>query len=383
MNSTVKYPHLHLVEWPFRVVPDENSCSFLADRTRLSADIQTLLRNLSRQPASSMHLMWAWFGAGKTHTLRHIEYLCHKEFTNIIPVYIEFPKSAKNFLDIYRTFITGVDLEVISNAYLEVFTSPAKEKISRELNLDFFDLSNALKFLYSGNNQEQEIAIKWLRTECREKTTLKSIGINQPIQKVEDAIRIINWLIRIINMGTASSGENSRVLLMLDEYQRIGGFREPSRDEVNGCIHSIFNKCPNGLSIIISFSGYPEGNKFPKWLSPEIKDRLDKKPLLLPPLSEDEALTFIKDILKHFRNPFLTISEACFPFTDDSALTIIKTIQAIKGKRHDEPKPRTIMHFSNLVLQEAEPLLESGELKIIDSDFVTKILHGISLTEED
>jgi len=327
--------------------------------------------------------MWAWFGAGKTHALKNIEYLCHKEFTNIIPIYIEFPKSAKNFLDIYRSFIAGIDLEVVSNAYLEVFTSPVKDKISKELNIDFYDLSNALRFLYSGKSQEQETAIKWLRTECREKQALKSIGINRPIQTVEDANRTITWLIRIINMGTASSGEISRVLLMLDEYQRVGGLRKPSMDEVNGCLHSVFNKCPNGLSLVISFSGYPEGNRLPKWLSPEIKDRLDKKPLLLPPLSEDEALVFIKDILKHFRNPSSTISEACFPFTDDSASTIIKMIQAKKGKRQDEPKPRTIMHFSNMVLQEAEPLIERGELKIIDGDFVSNVLRDISLTEED
>jgi hypothetical protein len=327
--------------------------------------------------------MWAWFGAGKTHALRHIEYLCHKEFTNIIPIYIEFPRSAKNFLDVYRSFITGIDLEVVSNAYLEVFTSSAKEKISKELNLECYDLSNALKFLYSGKSQEQDTAIKWLRTECREKLVLKSIGINKPIQTVDDAIRIIIWLIRIINMGTTSSSEISRVLLMLDEYQRVGGLRKPSMDEVNGCLHSIFNKCPNGLSFVISFSGYPKGNRLPEWLSSEIKDRLDKKPLLLPPLAEEEALIFIKDVLKHFRNPSSTISETCFPFTEDSACTIIKMIQAKKGNRQDEPKPRTIMHFSNLVLQEAEPLIERGELKIIDGDFVSNVLHGISLTEED
>jgi hypothetical protein len=247
MNIDIRYPHLHLVDWPFRIVPDESSCSFMADRTRLASEIGTLLRNLSRKPISSMHLMWAWFGAGKTHALRHIEYLCHKEFTNIIPIYVEFPKSAKNFLNIYRSFIAGIDLEVVSNAYLEVFTSPAKDKISKELNLDFYDLSNALKFLYSGKPQEQEIAYKWLRTECREKQVLRSIGINQPIQTVEDAIRVIIWLVRILNMGTVSSGEISRVLFMLDEYQRVGGLRKPSMDEVNGCLHSIFNCRPSAI----------------------------------------------------------------------------------------------------------------------------------------
>ena len=63
----MKYPHLGLVDWPFRVVPDESFYSFMADREQLVSDIRTLLRNLSRRSASSMHLMWAWFGAGKAH----------------------------------------------------------------------------------------------------------------------------------------------------------------------------------------------------------------------------------------------------------------------------------------------------------------------------
>ena len=194
----------------------------MADRTRLAGEIRNLLRNLSRQPTSSMHLMWAWFGAGKTHTLKHMEYLCHAEFTNIVPIYVEFPKSAKNFLDLYRSFIAGIDLEVVSNAYLEVFTSTAKDKISKELTFDYCDLSNALTFLYSGKRDQQEVAIKWLRTECREKQVLKTIGITKPIQTVEDAIRIMMWLVRLINLGDTLSGEVRRVLLMLDEYQRVG-----------------------------------------------------------------------------------------------------------------------------------------------------------------
>ena len=37
------YPNLKLKEWPFRTVPDENYCTFLADREQLKQDIVTLL----------------------------------------------------------------------------------------------------------------------------------------------------------------------------------------------------------------------------------------------------------------------------------------------------------------------------------------------------
>lgn len=382
----IRYPHLHLIDWPFRVVPDESLYSFMADRTQLVSDVKTLLRNLSRRPSSCMHLIWAWFGAGKTHTLRHIEYLCKTEFTNIVPIYIEFPKSTKNFLDVYRAFISCVDIDTVNNAYLEVFTSPEKDKIQNELHLSFPDLSNALKLLYQGTLDQREIVIRWLRIEHREKQILRKIGVVKPIQSSEDAIKVISWLIRIINLGGALSGEIRRVLWMIDEYQRIEKLRRPAIDEISGCLHSIFNKNPNGLSIIISFSGYPEEKRLPVWLSPEIKDRIGSaKPLLLPPLSSEESFKFVEGILTHFRASSSTLPNTYYPFSKKAIHKVIEIIKdrAAKSKREDEPKPRTIMQFFNTVLEEADLLIENSEMEIISEDFVSKVLKEICLPEEE
>jgi len=386
MIMKVRYPHLHLVDWPFRIVPDESFYSFMADRTQLVSDIKTLLRNLSRRPSSSMHLMWAWFGAGKTHTLHHLEYLCKTEFTNIVPIYIEFPKSTKNFLDIYRAFISCIDIDTVNNAYLEVFTNPEKDKIQKKLSFDFPDLSNALQLLYQGSPDQQEIVIRWLRTEYREKQILRKIGIVKPIQSAEDAIKVISWLIRLINLGGTLSEEIRRVLWMIDEYQRIEKLRKPSIDEINSCLHSIFNKCPNGLSIIISFSGYPEEKRLPVWLSPEIKDRIGiEKPLLLPPLSMEEAFKFVEDILTHFRNPSSTLPDKYYPFGKEAIQKVIEIIEdkAKRSKRKDQPKPRTIMQFFDTVLREADPLIEDGKMKAIDQEFVSMVLKDVNLPEEE
>ncbi|OQX54997.1 MAG: hypothetical protein B5M53_04885 [Candidatus Cloacimonas sp. 4484_209] len=330
--------------------------------------------------------MWAWFGAGKTHTLRHLEYLCKTQFTNIVPIYIEFPKSTKNFLDIYRAFISCIDIDTVNNAYLEVFTNPEKDKIQKELSFDFPDLSNALQLLYQGSPDQQEIVIRWLRTEYREKQILRKIGVVKPIQSVEDAIKVISWLIRLINLGGALSEEIRRVLWMIDEYQRIEKLRKPAIDEINGCVHSIFNRCPNGLSIIISFSGYPEERRLPLWLSPEIKDRIGiEKPLLLPPLSMEEAFKFVEDILTHFRNPSSTVPDKYYPFGKEAIQKVIEIIKdkAKRTKRKDEPKPRTIMQFFNTILQEADLLIEDGKMKAINQEFISMVLKDVNLPEEE
>jgi len=378
----MKYPHLNLIDWPFRTVPDENDerlCSYIGDREQLNSDVKTLLRNLSRRPVSSMHLMWAWFGAGKTHTLFHIKYLCKTEFKNLIPVYIEFPKAAKNFLDIYKAFISKLDMDIIDDIYSNIYG----DKVQRDLHYDFPDLSNALTLRIGGTEVQRDIVNRWLRAECKELRILRLASISKPIQTGEDCIKVIFWILRLVSLSKSDSP--LRIIWMIDEFQRIEDCRIPTQEEINSCLHSTFNRCPNFLSIIISFSGYPEEKKLPSWLSMELRDRMDIKPLLLPPLSKEESFKFIQDVLQHFRNPETTISNVFFPFKEQSVRKILDLIEekAKKSKRRDQPKPRTIMEFFNKVLEEAEPKIENKEIETIDVAFVDEILKDISLLKEE
>ena len=382
-NTTiVRYPHLSLTEWPFHVVPNEALYPVVADRTELRKDTKTLLRNLSRKSASSMHLMWAWFGAGKTHALHHIRYLCQSEEHDIIPIYLEFPRATKNFLDLYRFLIGGISFNIINDAYLEVFTSPVKNEVQMELQSDCPDLSNALLLLYQGKSSEQDIILRWLRTEIRDLRTLKTVGIARPISTAEDAIRIIAWLIRLISLGSSySNGSYRRILWMIDEFQRIKDCRPPVRDVICSCLSSIFNRCPDGLSIIISFTGRPEQKKMPDWLSKDLRDRIGiEKVLLLPPLTTDDAFIFVQDLLQYFRSSQLNDTNQLFPFNEETVRSIINIIQEKKV----ELKPRTIMQFFNAVLEEADIMIENGNLDVITPIFARDVLKDrVFLDQEE
>ena len=376
----MEYPHLYLRDWPFWIVPDKSFYSLIADRTQLISDVKTLLRNLSRRSASSMHLMWAWFGAGKTHTLRHIEYLCENEFKNLIPIYIEFPKSVKNFLDLYKAFISKVNMDIVDDVFSKIYG----DEVQKELYFDSPDLSSAFTLHIGGTDEQQDVVIRWLRTECKELRTLKTASISKPIQTAEDCIKVISWIIRLISLNNPDS--QVRTIWMIDEFQRIEKCRVPAREEISSSLHSIFNRCPASLSIIISFSGFPEEKKLPPWLSPEIRDRIGiEKPLLLPPLSIGEAHKFVQDVLTYFRNPETIAPNPLFPFNEDSVHKVISLIEekAKKSKRKDQPKPRTIMQFFNRVLEEAEPKIETGELKIIDARFASEVLKNVMLPTEE
>src|SRR3954454_19926501 len=105
----MEYPNLGLAKWPFSVVPDQQHCTFIGDRTQLREDLAELLAEIQRRDASRIHLFWAWYGAGKTHSLYFLANEIRRLGTGLMmaaPVYSEFSKAPGGFIDVYRTFIT-------------------------------------------------------------------------------------------------------------------------------------------------------------------------------------------------------------------------------------------------------------------------------------
>lgn len=366
----IRYPHLFLVDWPFNIIPEERYCTFMADREQMNQDINLLIRNFSRRDNSTINIMWAWYGAGKTHTLKYLANQCLGEEATFVPIYNEFPRKTRSFLDLYTAFVEKIDIELIQDFYLEVFTSPKKDEAQKVLYHDYPDLSNAMKSLCTEREDKASIAMYWLRAQNVPLKDLRYINITSRIDNAEKALKVITWLVQLFNWAQFSEHiVPARIIWMIDEFQRITGCRPSVQEEVNGCLLSAFNRCPRSFSLFLSFSGNP-GNKMPFWLSRELTDRIGiEKILLLPPLSTNEAITFIKDVLKQYRPPDNKPPSSTFPFDSEAAETIVHIID-----EKADIKPRTIMQACNAVLEEADMLIESGKQKIISKGFVVKIL---------
>jgi len=72
------YEHLNLRGWPFRVVPDLEFAAIWAGRPETKQQLERLVGRMQFLPRSSLHLLWANFGMGKTHTLLHLQHLCQR-----------------------------------------------------------------------------------------------------------------------------------------------------------------------------------------------------------------------------------------------------------------------------------------------------------------
>ena len=372
-DKRVRYPHLQLVEWPFQTTPDENFFAFMADRAQVKDDLRVTLRSLSRRNTSTIHLIWSWYGAGKTHTLRHMEYLCRTDYVGLLPIYTEMPKSLRNFCDMYRSFASSLDLDVARNCFLEIVTSPIKEAMEKELRTMSLDMFNAFTTLCTGSDQQQDLASRWLRGDALSVSEIRPLGIRKRIATSEEAIRAVNWIVRLFNAGASLSAEGiGRVIWMIDEFQQIGQSKPIARD-VNSCLHSIFNRCPNSLSLFISFSGKPE-KSYPEWLSPELADRIGvQKVVVLPPLTRSEAKGFVRDVLDYFRpRDSGTGDLGFFPFQEDTVDVLLEMI----AEDRKEIRPRSVMQYFSSVLEVAEPLMEEGKLDVIGQQFARRCLEG-------
>lgn len=370
METRVKYPHLHLVEWPFQVTPDQNFYVFMADRSQVKEDINTILRSLSRRNTSTIHLVWSWYGTGKTHTLRYMEHLCRNRYPTLLPVYIEIPKAFRSFSDVYRSFAAALDFEGLRDRFLEVVTSPLKERSEKELKTESLDMFNALTTLCTGTDEQQDTIFRWLRGEPMSVAELRPMGIGKRISSAEDVIRTVTWIVKLVNAGAAlSENEVGRLIWIIDEFQQVG-HSKPLAREINSCLHSIFNRCPNSLSLFISFSGRPE-KSYPEWLSPELVDRIGvQKVIVLPPLTLGEAKGFVCDVLDHFRPDSLKAPSQFFPFDEATVDTLLDLI----AKDRKEIRPRSIMQYFTSVLEVGEPLIQEGKLTAIGQDFALECL---------
>lgn len=371
------FNHLSLRRWPFSVVPEPAHCDFIADRTSFRGDVERLLRNLSRQNSSSIHPIWSWFGAGKTHTLYYLSNrvaeINQSPISHLQPIYSEFPRNPRSFVDVYKSFSLQLTRDTLTDAYLEICTSSESARLERDLAAISSDLVNAMKVLVYGAPPDQETTMRWLRAEPLPISDCRRLGISKRIVASEDSSRTLIGLIRMFALCASSQQKvNSRLIWLVDELQRIDRLPTRIRDEINTGLHSTFNACPTGFTMILSFSGHPS-ETLPHWFSPELKDRIGRaRVLILPPMETDDALEFIKDVLTHSRHSEDTNVDPFFPFTEKSCRTIIEDIQ-----ENDELKPRAIMQAFNSVLMEADPRIEDKEISTITPDFAKKVLSEL------
>jgi len=340
------YESFNFSDWPFRTTADENFASIWAGREKTRDQIDRLLRKIRLIPKSGLHILWANFGMGKTHTLYHLRYRCKnsKETPQIIPIYAVIPKRSTGFLELYREIVQGLPYDFLRKQLQKIGNNHSG---SVALHPMFQRSPGVVKALLSMNPDDIETsttAMQWLAAQPGlSSSDLSLINVSYRIKTPEDAINALSALTSLACYDQDPTKAN-RLLVMIDEYQRVGELKPKIAAENNSSLHTYFNQHPTSLQLVLSFSFGNKAN-IDYMLSPELKSRTDPQPINLDTLTTIEAVEFIRDLFSQFR--IKPDDRWSYPFTPNSIDKIIQTISSSKALT-----PRRLMIYFDHVLSQ-------------------------------
>jgi P-loop Domain of unknown function (DUF2791) len=342
--------------WPFDIVPRPGAPLSWADRSRLRQQIEQLGRRLGRHQAASLHLLWADFGAGKTHTLLFLKQEAEAgKYGGVLPLYSALPKGSRTFIDIYRAMVRGIPRGVLQNAYHAATKVLGTERVERELAHSWSNMTRCIQAIAIGSDIQQETALAWLHAEpginARDVHDLSLVG---RIRSTDDAVLALCGVVQLFGLAGFR-----RTLFMVDEFQRVETLRRQQQDEINAGLHSFFNASGQGMSLLLSFSFGVEAN-LRHFLNQELLSRADPLRISIPALSLTEAEEFLQAVLEQARDP-----TEHWPVDPDVVATIVRHVAS-----RFELTPRRVVKAAGLVFELAELDLEDGAIGTLNAKYV-------------
>jgi hypothetical protein len=312
-----------LSSYPFDIVPPTEPTSVWADRKDFRKQLNALAANWEHNPKSGLYLMWAELGAGKTHALRYLQGLTEAIKPPGLAIYCDIPEATGDFKGVYVQAVSRIpEGELATAIYKYRQTLGEASWLSAPLLRGDRDTPSVLWILAEMNSQMiGNQARRWLRGERLSPRELTALGVTGWIKSGDQAVRVMSTVCFLLG----KYGSHKRLVLMFDEFQRVGQLNQKRIRDVNAGISSLYNSCPEHLTIILSYSfGAPENIKY--MVTGEVLSRV-KGRLELPALKDDDATTFVIELLKfHSLN-----SKDQRVFTDEAVEEVISRLKQDTG----------------------------------------------------
>jgi hypothetical protein len=337
--------HLGLKGWPFNRAGQESAEVFIG-RDEMRRRLRLLLKSASRVPASQLVLLWADLGAGKTHTLRHLEWMAQDE-RDIVTIFVTTPEGITSFFDVYRACVDGaIAVGALASAGRDLFDR-TKGRVSS-------DVERAIIRIGMYRDEEVRTAQSWLRGEAVQRQAAKELDVTSRIKTPAEAIDALNDLIHILRRGDRT------VLLLIDEVQELADLAPRKQAEAIGGLHKVFDRNPEGLTMALSFTAASQGTMVDIIGGP-IADRANDT-VPLPAITPSEAQELIMGLLTHWaEDPTL----APAPF-DLAAIPAV--IQAVAANA-PALTPRDVITAFDGILRNADLDIEEQTITTIDVQY--------------
>jgi hypothetical protein len=355
--------------WPFDLSPRQGEPLIWADRSALKKQVERLGRRLGLHDAVSLHVLWADFGAGKTHTMLYLKQEAEKDkYGSILPLYCVLPKGCRTFTDIYRAIARAVPIQVLRDGYQKALTAVGRDAVERGLSSIWPNLARCFQAIAVGSEVQQSMAVGWFQAETGiPARDLRALSILGRVRSTDDAVLALTGMIKLFSLAG-----HRRTLVMIDEFQRVEVLRQSQQDDINAGLHGFFNACGRGMSLLLSFSFGVEAN-IRHFLNQELISRVDPIRISIPKLTMDEGIEFLDDVITQAREP-----NGAWPVSPDVVPAITKYIAD-----RFELTPRRLLKAAGLVFELATIDLEDGTIPMLTSPYVLKMAENGDFSRVD
>jgi energy-coupling factor transporter ATP-binding protein EcfA2 len=319
---------------PFVVAPG----TFWANRKHLWQRLMETIELSKLTRTNEIIVLVGDYGCGTTHTLRYLE---------------GFLKRSGAFVSYFTTPVGG-DLRSLFRSFLEDIPEERKKEIIEELTEELIEKSGGRmgseelgRLPYSVLESTIFDLISGSKVSFRQKNIAEDMGI--PIEKLPSIT--VMWSKILSSLVTG----DWPVFVLIDEFDAALSSTTPSQELLYD-LRRLYDETLSGLCIVIGLKGEPKDVK--NKLGGALLSRMALQPVYLDLLSRNEALDFIKDLL---RATCKNKTKPLLPFTEESAKTVADLCCPCT--------PRKLLRFCSVVFEEAR----KAKKTTIETELVTEI----------
>jgi hypothetical protein len=326
------YKDFNLRDDPFTVAPPKDIV--WADRENFVRQLRNAIkRSLLSSPSRIVACIWGDWGAGKTHAMTYfskpdvMQGLIGdmKLEAPLLPISLQITFPAGDVSDtIYLEIIEQIGVDRIIQALKELEprgkTIGPVEALLREVS-KYMDARVAEAFVTL--KAKKPFLFQRYLSMTATSTELKNSGVARGIDTPSDKIRTISGILNLVTATIAS-----RVFIWFDDLERIGDL--PGREvfAFQYLIRDLLDNVPSNLVIIFNMTLLPgeEVEDRLVFLGDAIRYRISDK-ITVEPFTKDEFLSYVHDLLSHYRIKPRKEEAELFPFEPSALDTIFSELK--------------------------------------------------------
>ena len=290
------------------------------------------------------------FGTGKSHALRYLEYWiteARRDEFNAAVVHLETPKVAAtiNFVAIYRRIIENLVSHIRETAeWLDMVIEDAvknekpgarRNELDAAIDEKYRDPNITPSFpplalLLKGIKENKTEAMSLLSGKVSPGTHIDAYGLIRTIDTDYDAVKSLGAYVNLCTRGTSALSEsgvlarNKAFYFLLDEFEVLLDFKPAEALSINQGIRDLINACPENCCFLLGMTG--DARSAFAIFTTAVMRRMSRNLISIEPLDIEQAVTFLKEVLKGYRSDQSDPDE--YPFREDALRKIAEEAQS-------------------------------------------------------